>query len=120
LARPPGEEGARIPKIARHGNRDSRRHRATPAWLRHQGWTHRPGNGFDDMEKGDGIGFDPLRSGQNSGSRASCSLSSSAGAAARVLDFVGRCRDIRPNGLGPGDHCSVAGKSANLQSVYSS
>jgi len=24
------------------------------------------------------------------------------------------CRDIRPNGLGPGDHCSVAARSAEF------
>jgi len=83
------------------------------------------GNGFDDVEKGDGIGFDAVgRAGQQQAEqpRVVQPVEQRRRQAARVLDFVGtlpRHQAERPSARAI--TVRVAGKVGGiLQSVYSS
>ena len=115
-ARAPGQHRARIAE-------DRLRHRQVEIGRRHRaaaGLAEAPGggsiglgDGFDDVEKSDRIGFDPVgRAGQQQAEQLCVvqPVEQRRRQPARGLDVVGSGRDVGANGLGPGDHRPVAGK----------
>ena len=69
------------------------------------------GDGFDDVEEGDGIGFDPVgraRQQQAEQLRVVQPVEQRRWQPARIFDVVGSGRDIGADGLRPGDHRPVA------------
>ena len=110
----PGQHRARIAEDRpRHGEVEiGGRHRAAA------GLAEAPGrggigfgDGFDDVEEGDGIGFDPVgraRQQQAEQLRVVQPVEQRRWQPARIFDVVGSGRDIGADGLGPGDHRPVA------------
>ena len=115
-AGPPRQHRARIAEDRlRHRQVEiGRRHRATAGLAEAPGGgSIGLGDGFDDVEKSDGIGFDPVgraRQQQTKQLRVVQLVEQRGRQPARALDVVGSCRNIRTYGLGPGDHRLVAGK----------
>lgn len=117
---PPRQHRARIAKNRlRHRQVEIGRRHRTSAGLAEApgGGGIRLGDGLDDVEKGEGVGFDPVgraRQQQAKQLRVVQSVEKGGGQPPRGLDLAGSACNARENGLGPGDHRPVAGKIGRI------
>ena len=130
----PGQYRARIPEDrARHRQIEIGRRHRTAAGLAEAPGRGRIGlgDGFNDMEEGDGIGFDPVgraRQQQTKQLRVVQPVEQRRRQPARTLNVVSGCRHIGTNSLGTGDDRPVTGKvgssrdqiiQASIDALYS-
>jgi hypothetical protein len=112
--RAPGEHRSRVAEdLLRYREVEiGRRHRAAAGLAEAPGCRGIGlGDGFDDVEEGDRIGFDSVgRAGEQQAEqlRVVQPVEQGRRQPARTFDVVGSRRDVGAEGLGPGDHRPVA------------